>query len=81
MSFLDGKKSYILALAAIILAGVGIWQGKLGYGDALELIGLGLGVATLRRGMTTETVKTVAAIQPGASVPSASEAKSITPKS
>jgi hypothetical protein len=77
LAFFEGKKSHLLALAALIIAGVGYWRGDMTAVDALELVAIGHGISSLRRGLATETEKTVAAVAPGATVPSAAEAKQI----
>ena len=49
--WLDGKKTYIVALSTIIYAGVGLWSGTLDANTAVMMILAALGGAGFRSAM------------------------------
>jgi hypothetical protein len=51
LNFLQGKKTYIVAVALILFAVTGIYTGQLTVKEAVELLGLGAIGATIRKAL------------------------------
>ena len=51
MAWLNGKKTFIVAIAAIIYAVVRLWTGELGVDEAIIVILGALGFGALRSGL------------------------------
>lgn len=52
ISELQGKKTYIVALALVIYAVVGVYTGQLSQDQAITLVLNGLGLSALRAGVS-----------------------------
>lgn len=48
LSFLDGKKSYLVAIALVVYALTGIYTGQMTSDQAIQVILNGLGLGALR---------------------------------
>jgi len=51
---LNGKKTYLVALATLLFAGLGWWLGRLEPNAALQLAVTAISAATIRHGVSTE---------------------------
>lgn len=52
MTFLSGKKTYIVAVALIIYAAAAVYLGKMDYQTAITLVLNGLGLGALRNAVS-----------------------------
>ena len=51
MNILSGYKTYIVALATLVYAGVSVWNGTMNYQTAILTVLGGLGLGALRHGV------------------------------
>lgn len=54
---MKGKKTYLVGASACALAGVLWWFSAIDTGQAATLIVVGLGLVSLRHGLTTERIR------------------------
>jgi len=56
---INGKKTYLLSVAAIISAALAWSQDAISFFEMVEAVGMALGFSTIRHGVTTEALKHV----------------------
>lgn len=65
MIWLQGKKTYIVMIGAIVAGIVAFLTDQASLGEAMVAVIAALGLGTLRAGQTTEAKKVVETIKPG----------------